>query len=96
MDQYELIQTSAVLNKQTALLEAVGVHHVTYRRASWQSDDTAKKLARLLSVTDFYGNLVAQASAQTAKDAMKIVAQEIEKDGLRLGTTDISEYEQPP
>jgi hypothetical protein len=39
-------------------------------------------------VTNFYVNLVAQASAQTATYAMKTVAKEIEKDGLDVGTAD--------
>jgi len=93
---YELVQTSAVLKKQIALLQAVGVHQVASRRSSWQSDDTSKTLTHLLSVTDFYGNLIAEAGAQTAKDAMKIVAKEIEKDGLHLGATGVWEHEVPP
>jgi hypothetical protein len=96
MPKYELVQTSAVLKKQIALLQAVGLHQVASRRSSWQSDDTSKTLTRLLSVTDFYGSLIAKAGAQTAKDAMKIVAKEIEKDGLHLGTADAWEHEEPP
>lgn len=95
MLQYEIVQTSAVLKKQTALLQAVGAPQVTSRRASWQSDETSKTLAHLLSVTDFYGNLIAQAGAHTAKDAMKIVAKDIEKDGLHLGTTADGQSEPP-
>jgi len=96
MSQYELVQTSAVLKRQTALLQAVEVLQAAPRRASWQSDNTTKTLAHLLSVTDFYGNLIAQAGAYTAKDAMKIVANDIEKDGLHLGTADAWEHEEPP
>lgn len=66
------------------------------RRASWQSDDTTRALAHLLSVTDFYGNLIAQAGTHTAKDAMKVVAKEVEKDGLHAGTRDALEHEEPP
>jgi hypothetical protein len=94
--KYELVQTSAVLRKQTVLLQTLGVLQVTSRRASWQSDDTSKTLTHLVSVTDFYVNLIARTGAQTAKDAMKAVAKEIEKDGLYLGTTDIREQEEPP
>jgi hypothetical protein len=84
-----------VLKKQTALLQAVGVPQATSRRASWQSDDTSKNLAHLLSVTDFYGSLIAQAGAHSAKDAMKIVTKEIEKDGLHLGTAGDWDTEPP-
>jgi hypothetical protein len=47
-------------------------------------------------VTNFYGNLIAASGAHTAKDAMKIVAKEIEKDGLHLGTADVGQHEEPP
>jgi hypothetical protein len=46
-------------------------------------------------VTGFYGNLIAQTGAHTAKDAMKIVAKEVEKDGLYVGTKDMQEHEEP-
>jgi len=94
--QYELVQTSAVLKKQAALLRTVAMPQVPLsRRASFQSDDTTKALAHLLSVTDFYGNLISQTGAYTAKDAMKIVAEEVEKDGLHVGNV-MQEHEEPP
>jgi len=93
---YELVQTSAVLKRQKALLQAVAVPQVASRRASWQSDNTSKTLIHLLSVTDFYGNLIAQAGAHTAKAAMKVVASEIERDGLYHGTGEVREHEEPP
>jgi len=96
MSQYELVQTSAVLKRQKALLQAVAVPQVASRRASWQSDNTSKTLMHLLSVTDFYGNLIAQAGAHTAKAAMKVVASEIERDGLYHGTGEVREHEEPP
>jgi isocitrate lyase len=85
-----------VLKKQTALLRTVAMPQVpSSRRASWQSDDTTRALAHLLSVTGFYSNLIAQTGAHTAKDAMKIVAKEVEKDGLHVGTKDMQEHEEP-
>lgn len=94
--KYELVQTSPTLKKQTLLLQSVAVPQAAAnRRALWQTDDATKALTHLLSTTDFYTNLIALAGVQTAKDAMKIVAKEIEKDGLHSNTTEDQQHEAP-
>lgn len=93
--QYELVQTSTVLKKQFALLQAVGLPQILpNRRASVRSDDTSKVLGHMLSVVNFYSNLIARAGSQSAKEAMKVVAKDVEKDGIFLGSEDSQEPEE--
>lgn len=66
------------------------------RKSSWQADQNIDSLNHLLSVTDFYANLISNAGAHTAKDAMKTVAKVIEKDGLHIVSGETSQHEEPP
>ena len=66
------------------------------KKPSWQTDRQYDSLNNLLSVTDFYGNLVSNAGAHTAKDAMKIVAKDIEKDGLHIAPEETLQHGEPP
>lgn len=89
------MQTSVILKKQQSLLQAVKMPQMdSGRKLSWlEADQQYDSLNNLISVTDFYGNLISSAGAHTAKDAMKIVAIDIEKDGLHIGP---GEHGEPP
>ncbi|KAH7927264.1 hypothetical protein BV22DRAFT_1032014 [Leucogyrophana mollusca] len=93
---YELVRSSPILRKQQLLLEALGQPlALSDRRVSFRSDSTTKALSRLFSVVGFYENLIATAGVQTAKEAIRVVAKDIEKDGLH-GLTDVQAIDDPP
>jgi hypothetical protein len=56
--------------------------------------DRMDTLASVLEVAEFYEERVRQANAQTAEDAMRVLAKEIEADGL-YGTKASREMEAP-
>ncbi|KAJ7103351.1 hypothetical protein B0H15DRAFT_811913 [Mycena belliarum] len=91
---YELVRSSAILEAQVSLLKALSLPE-TERRTSWTTEQPSEVLlARLLSTTEFYQAKVAEAHAQSARRAMRVVAAEIDRDGLH-GMTDTRETEPP-
>jgi len=92
---YELVRSSPVLKKQVSLLQLLSLP-APQRRASWMTDQQPTiMLSRILSVTEFYEEKIAIAGAVSAKDAMDIVAREIEADGLH-GVEPAQDMDQPP
>jgi hypothetical protein len=61
---------------------------------SWVADPR-ELLSHILSVTEFYEDKVERAGAVSAKDAMRVVAREIDADGL-FGVKESPEIEEPP
>ncbi|KAJ7110039.1 hypothetical protein C8R44DRAFT_678676 [Mycena epipterygia] len=91
---YELVRSSPILKAQLSLLKALALPQ-TERRTSWTTEQPAETLlARLLTTTEFYQAKVAEANAQSAKGAMRVVAGEIDRDGLH-GMRDVRETEPP-
>lgn len=94
--QYELVRSSAVLKKQASLLQSLALPRTTsHRRPSWVSEHPADTLAHILTVTDFYEAKIRLAGARSAKDAMRVVAKEIEAEGLHQ-VANSQEIEDPP
>ncbi|KAJ7751293.1 hypothetical protein DFH07DRAFT_745670 [Mycena maculata] len=92
---YELVRSSPILDGQLSLLKAPALPQAE-RRTSWTNEQPAEVLlARLLSTTEFYQTKVAEAHAQSAKGAMRVVAGEIDRDGL-YGVKDGLETETEP
>jgi hypothetical protein len=48
----------------------------------------------MITVAEFYGEVIAKANAQTAKGALRTVAKEIDKDGLH-GLKNMPSLESP-
>ncbi|KAJ7492450.1 hypothetical protein FB451DRAFT_1218339 [Mycena latifolia] len=91
---YELVRSSSILQAQVSLLKALAMPQ-TERRSSWTTEQPSEVLlARLLSTAEFYETKVAEAHAQSAKGAMRVVAGEIDRDGLH-GMKDARETEPP-
>ncbi|KIJ66287.1 hypothetical protein HYDPIDRAFT_174431 [Hydnomerulius pinastri MD-312] len=92
---YELVRSSNVLRKQTLLLQALDHPGSTDRRKSLRSDSASKSLKHLLSVVSYYEGQISATTTRTAKDALRVVAKLIEKDGLH-GVSDSHDTEDPP
>ncbi|KAJ6604834.1 hypothetical protein DFH09DRAFT_1123914 [Mycena vulgaris] len=91
---YELVRSSSILKAQLSLLKALELPQ-TAQRKSWTTEQPSEVLLeRLLSTTEFYQTKVAEAHAQSAKGAMRVVAGEIDRDGLH-GMKDVRETEPP-
>ncbi|KAJ7446477.1 hypothetical protein B0H11DRAFT_1745875 [Mycena galericulata] len=70
-------------------------YHSPERRTSWTSEQPSEVLlARLLSTAEFYQTKVTEARAQSAKAALRVVAGEVDRDGLH-GMKDVQETEPP-
>ncbi|KAJ7631175.1 hypothetical protein FB45DRAFT_917728 [Roridomyces roridus] len=92
---YELVRSSSVLEAQLSLLKALALPQAAERRTSWTDEQPAEMLlARLLGTTEFYQKKVAESRSQSAKGAMRVVAAEIDRDGLQ-GMRDFRETEPP-
>ncbi|EGO31042.1 hypothetical protein SERLADRAFT_344288, partial [Serpula lacrymans var. lacrymans S7.9] len=93
---YELVRSSSVLAKKKSVLKTLGMPIApSNRRASMRSDSAGKALAHLLLVVEFYENKLTAAGSKTATDAMRVVAREIEKEGLH-GVDSSQETDDPP
>ncbi|KAF8216039.1 hypothetical protein K438DRAFT_1901758 [Mycena galopus ATCC 62051] len=92
---YELVRSAPILEAQVELLKTLALPQEE-RRASWSTEQPAEViLARLLSSIQFYQTKVAEAHVQSAKGAMRVVATEIDRDGLQQGMKDVRETEPP-
>ncbi|KAJ7070877.1 hypothetical protein C8F01DRAFT_1108188 [Mycena amicta] len=81
---YELVRSSSILSAQLSLLQTLSNPHAQERRASLTTEQPAEViLTRLLSFTEFYQNKVTESNAHSANRAMRVVASEIERDGLQ-------------
>ncbi|KAJ7040434.1 hypothetical protein C8F04DRAFT_1083551 [Mycena alexandri] len=79
---YELVRSSPILEAQLSLLRALA-YPQEERRFSWTTEQPSELLlARLLNTTMFYQTKVTEAHAQSAKSALRVVAAEIDRDGL--------------
>ncbi|KAJ7925957.1 hypothetical protein B0H13DRAFT_1974036 [Mycena leptocephala] len=91
---YELVRSAPILEAQLSLLKALALPQ-TGRRSSWTTEQPAEVLlARLLTSIQFYQTKVTEAHALSAKAAMRVVAGEIDRDGLH-GMKDARETEPP-
>ncbi|KAJ6519996.1 hypothetical protein C8R45DRAFT_953526 [Mycena sanguinolenta] len=80
---YELVRSAPVFEAQVSLLKTLTLPQAE-RRSSWTEEQTAETiLARLLNSIQFYQTKVTEAHAQSAKGAMRVVAAEIDRDGLQ-------------
>lgn len=79
---YEIIRSSAVIRKQTVLLESLGQPTSVDRGASLRSDSASKALSRILSTAAYYEGKLESSGTRSAKDAFRIVSKDIEQNGL--------------
>ncbi|KAF7307059.1 DUF1741 domain-containing protein [Mycena indigotica] len=85
---YELVRSSSILSAQLSLLRTLSLPQAE-RRASLTTDQPAEViLTRLLSVTEYYQIKIVEAKAHSADRALRVVATEIERDGVH-GLKDI-------
>lgn len=79
---YEVVRSSAVIRKQSLLLQSLGQPTAVNRGASLRSDSVSKALSRVLSTAAYYEGKLASADTRSAKDAFRIVSKDIEQNGL--------------
>ncbi|KAG1864749.1 hypothetical protein DFJ58DRAFT_867178 [Suillus subalutaceus] len=79
---YEVVRSSAVIRKQSLLLQSLGQPTSVDRGASLRSDSVSKALSRVLSTAAYYEEKLASADTRSAKDAFRIVSKDIEQNGL--------------
>ncbi|KAJ7293157.1 hypothetical protein C8J57DRAFT_1268248 [Mycena rebaudengoi] len=81
---YELVRSSSILESQLSLLKTLALPQ-SGRPISWSSEQPPEALlARLLSTTEFYKTKVAEAHARSARSALRVVAEDIDRDGLHF------------
>jgi hypothetical protein len=95
--QYELVRSAPVLEAQLSLLNTLTLPQAE-RRSSWTTEQPAAAeviLERLLHGSiQFYRTKVTEAHVQSARGAMRVVAAEIDRDGLH-GIRDAPDTEPP-
>ncbi|OCH94681.1 hypothetical protein OBBRIDRAFT_788932 [Obba rivulosa] len=80
---YELVHSVAILRKLRTLLDKVAIpSSPTRKRASSINDRTQEALTNILATTDYYENKIKDAGVQSATDALRLVAREIDQNGL--------------
>ncbi|KAL1737414.1 hypothetical protein EV714DRAFT_266217 [Schizophyllum commune] len=93
---YELVRSADSLEKQAPLLKDLALPpRSSSRRRSLNTELTAaEKLARILNCVEFYATKISDGRARSANQAMRIVAREVDADGLQ-GVGDGAELEPP-
>ncbi|KAI4528315.1 DUF1741-domain-containing protein [Schizophyllum commune Loenen D] len=93
---YELVRSADSLKKQAPLLKDLALpQRSSSRRRSLNTELTAaEKLARILNCVEFYATKISEGRARSANQAMRIVAREVDADGLQ-GVGDGAELEPP-
>ncbi|KAL1722164.1 hypothetical protein EV715DRAFT_193415 [Schizophyllum commune] len=93
---YELVRSADSLKKQAPLLKDLALPpRSSSRRRSLNTEPTAaEKLARILNCVEFYATKISEGRARSANQAMRIVAREVDADGLQ-GVGDGAELEPP-
>lgn len=76
------MRSSSVLKSQESLLESLALPYHASHLLAGVADIRMDILAPVLEVVEFYDGKVRQANAQTAKEAMRAVAKDIEVNGL--------------
>ena len=81
-----------MLKKQKQLLKSLELPHVPSSKSSLGKDPIEDTLSHIISVADFYADKVENAGVinGNANDVMKIIAREIEANGVH-GTRELSE-----
>jgi hypothetical protein len=79
---YEVVRSSAVIGKQTLLLQSLGQPTSVDRGASLRSDSVSEALSRVLATTAYYEGKLASADTRSAKDAFRTVSKDIDQNGL--------------
>ncbi|KII94087.1 hypothetical protein PLICRDRAFT_50074 [Plicaturopsis crispa FD-325 SS-3] len=90
---YELVRSSAMLRKQSSILQSLA-NPRGHRRSSSISERPRDTLAHMLATIDFYEDIIAKAGARSAKGAMQTLGKQIDSDGLH-GVQDHSFEELP-
>ncbi|KZT02439.1 DUF1741-domain-containing protein [Laetiporus sulphureus 93-53] len=89
---YEVVHSAPTFRKQQTLLDKLALpKSITRARLAAESPAT-EALTNILSVTDHYEGKVTMAGAASARSALRVVAKEIEKDGL-IYRTDLHKEE---
>ncbi|KAK0208779.1 hypothetical protein DFS33DRAFT_473524 [Desarmillaria ectypa] len=90
---YELVRAASDLQSQATLLKRLAGPESEVQRHSLVQQPS-NLLMKIITITQFYEQKVAQSQARTAKDALQAVSREIEANGL-YGLTDTHEPELP-
>ncbi|KAL6310173.1 hypothetical protein BKA93DRAFT_722531 [Sparassis latifolia] len=80
---YEVVRSTAVFAKQKTMLEKIALPHPPTRNgAADLKDHATEALASIITLTDYYEAKIRDAGTSSASRALRIVASEIDKDGL--------------
>ncbi|KAF9486298.1 hypothetical protein BDN70DRAFT_793929 [Pholiota conissans] len=87
---YELVRSSSVLKRQEAVLKELALPYPSAVRSPLGDDHIEDILAHIIMMADFYEDKIARAGTgiANANDVMKIIAAEIEANGLH-GTREL-------
>jgi hypothetical protein len=91
---YEVVRSSAVIGKQTLLLQSLGQPTSVDRGASLRSDSVSEALSRVLATTAYYEGKLASADTRSAKDAFRTVSKDIDQNGLH-SAHDVDDIDPP-
>ncbi|KAL0579453.1 glycine decarboxylase subunit P [Marasmius crinis-equi] len=92
---YELVRNSAVIEKQVSILKSLSAPTPTrVRRDSWLAEDPEDFMSNVLSVTKYYEEKITLGRAKSAKEGLRIVGREIDRDGLS-GLKSTREFKPP-
>lgn len=86
--QYELARSSAILENQASLFKTLAMPD----RNAWSADEPIEAiLARILDVSKFYQGKINATDTRSAKDTMRVVAREIESNGIHKERKEVLE-----
>ncbi|KAF5368476.1 hypothetical protein D9758_002263 [Tetrapyrgos nigripes] len=80
---YELVRSTSTLDKQATLLQTLSIPHSPRKSSrTTVTENAAALLSSILSTVHFYEQKITDARARSANQAMKVLAREIDRDGL--------------
>ena len=88
--QYELVRSAPALRKLKIMLRSLAVPN-----SSSLDESPSNALSRLITAATYYEEKIASAQSRTASQALRVVARNIDRDGI-YGLIHDSQLEDPP
>ncbi|KAI0801082.1 hypothetical protein C8Q74DRAFT_1240211 [Fomes fomentarius] len=97
---YEIVRSADVFRKQQALLDKLANPHsnttnTPQKRLSGSESRAPQALTNIIAVADHYETRLREAGVRSANQGLRVIASEIDKDGLNYGT-DLHGADNPP
>lgn len=93
LNQYELVRSSETIQAQQSIFTSLGFSDIGQRRASYSGRGATESLNNLMSLVEYYSGKIG--STSSANSAMRLVARDVDKDGL-VGAKDIPDVDYKP